>query len=80
MGEIMSRRVEVTKNNARPLVKVYTHQRLRKMFKDFANINITKRQLTISDLPEGWDWFPIHPTDRLIGWNLVLKATKPYSH
>ncbi len=77
MGEIMSRRAEITETNARPLVKVYSGQRLKHMFKEFANVNILKRQLRVADLPTGWDWFPVTPADRLIGWNLILKAIKP---
>ena len=44
MGEIMSRNVEISEHGAKPLVKVYTAKRLRKMFRDFDDIKICKRQ------------------------------------
>jgi SAM-dependent methyltransferase len=43
MSDIMSRTVERTGNEARPLVKVYTKRRLRALFKNFAGIQILQQ-------------------------------------
>ncbi len=77
IGEIMSRRVEITENDARPLVKVYTARRLRRMFKDFASHTFYKRQLISSEWPAGLRWIPAEPASKLAGWNIIIKATKP---
>ena len=77
IGEIMSRRVEITKNDARPLVKVYSARRLRRMFKGFKGHQFLKRQMITSELPEGLRWIPVEPVSRLVGWNIIIKATKP---
>ena len=77
IGEIMSRRVEITKNDARPLVKVYSARRLRRMFKGFKGYQFFKRQMITSELPEGLRWIPVEPASRLLGWNIIIKATKP---
>jgi glycosyltransferase involved in cell wall biosynthesis/ubiquinone/menaquinone biosynthesis C-methylase UbiE len=77
MGDIMSRSVEMTKNDARPLVKVYTARRLRSMFSRFTDVRIVKRQLTAPELPSFARWVPLTLAGRLAGWNLIVKATKP---
>ncbi|MDP3716192.1 MAG: methyltransferase domain-containing protein [Acidobacteriota bacterium] len=77
IGEIMSRRVEITKNDARPLVKVYGARRLRRMFKDFSGHQFFKRQMVTSELPEPMQWLPVGPLGKLVGWNIIIKATKP---
>jgi hypothetical protein len=77
MGDIMSRSVEMTKNDARPLVKVYTARRLRTMFKRFTNVEIVKRQLTAPELPPLLRWVPLTIAGRIVGWNLIVKATRP---
>ncbi|HET7697845.1 MAG TPA: methyltransferase domain-containing protein [Vicinamibacterales bacterium] len=77
MGDIMSRSVEMTKNDARPLVKVYTARRLRAMFSRFTDVQIVKRQLTAPELPPFARWVPLGLAGRLVGWNLIVKATKP---
>ena len=51
MAEIMSRTVERTGNDARPLVKVYTKPRLRALFKAFENIQIVQRQISPELVP-----------------------------
>jgi ubiquinone/menaquinone biosynthesis C-methylase UbiE len=76
MGEIMSRSVERTANDARPLVKVYTRLRLRALFKDFVNIAIEQRQLLAEELPSVLRW-TLPASERRLGWNLIVKATKP---
>jgi len=77
MGEIMSRHVEISENNAKPLVKVYTKPRIRQIFQDFTNIKILQRQLTAPELPRSLRWLPLEFTSQWVGWNLILKAKKP---
>ncbi len=77
MGEIMSRYVEITKNEAKPLVKVYTARRLRTLFKGFAGRVVYKRQLTSDGLPGSLQFLPLDFCSRIMGWNVIIKATKP---
>ena len=77
VGDIMSRSVEMTANDARPLVKVYTKRRLRQLFERFTDISIVQRQLTAPELPSFARWIPLDLAGKLVGWNLVLKASKP---
>lgn len=77
VGEIMSRHVEISENNARPLVKVYTARRLRQMFHGFSQVDIVKRQMVASELPTFLKWLPIETAGKLMGWNLIVKAVKP---
>jgi hypothetical protein len=75
MGEIMSRSVERSASEARPLVKVYTKRRLRALFEEFASIDIVQRQLLAEELPRWLRWTrPL--SEQLFGWNLIVKATK----
>ena len=76
MGEIMSRLVERSANEARPLVKVYTRPRAARLFKDFDRVEILQRQLEPHDLPDGLKW-TLSFTERRLGWNLIIKATRP---
>jgi len=76
MGEIMSRLVERSANEARPLVKVYTKPRAARLFKDFEGVEILQRQLEPQELPDGLKWTRSFAEQR-IGWNLIIKATKP---
>jgi ubiquinone/menaquinone biosynthesis C-methylase UbiE len=75
MGEIMSRLVERSANDARPLVKVYTKQRAARLFKDFGQLEILQRQLEPHELPDGLKWAR-HVLEPRIGWNLIVKGTK----
>ena len=77
MGEIMSRNVEISENDARPLVKVYTAARLRKMFDEFEQVTVVKRQLMRQGLPFFLRWMPLDTAGKLMGWNLIVKAHKP---
>jgi len=76
-GEIMSRNVEMTANDARPLVKVYTKGQLRRLFRGFDGVQICQRQLTPAELPLLGKLLPVHVAQRFLGWNLILKANKP---
>jgi ubiquinone/menaquinone biosynthesis C-methylase UbiE len=77
IGDIMSRFVELTENNARPLVKVYTKPRIHKIFNRFDGISIVQRQLTAGEVPRLLSWVSLSMLGRLMGWNLILKAHKP---
>jgi glycosyltransferase involved in cell wall biosynthesis/ubiquinone/menaquinone biosynthesis C-methylase UbiE len=76
MAEIMSRTVERTANDARPLVKVYTKARLRALFSAFTDIRILQRQIAPELVPRRLRRFmPL--IERFAGWNLIIKARKP---
>ncbi len=77
MGEIMSRYVEISQNDARPLVKVYTAARLRQLFDGFERRAVYKRQLMASEVPAACAWLPLDLLSRLMGWNVIIKARKP---
>ena len=79
MSDIMSRTVERTGNEARPLVKVYTKRRLRALFKDFAGIQIVQRQISPELVPRRLRLL-LPLVERLAGWNLIIKAHKPRRH
>jgi len=76
MGDIMSRSVERTGNDARPLVKVYTKARLRALFRDFTDIRIVQRQISPELVPRRLR-VALPLVERLAGWNLIIKARKP---
>jgi ubiquinone/menaquinone biosynthesis C-methylase UbiE len=78
MSDIMSQTVELTGNDARPLVKVYTKPRLRALFRDFTEIAIVQRQLAPELVPIRLRYF-LPVVERLAGWNLIIKARKPQS-
>lgn len=77
MGEIMSRYVEISQNDARPLVKVYTAARLKRLFNGFEGRAVYKRQLMPSEVPGLCRWLPLDLNERLMGWNVIIKARKP---
>jgi ubiquinone/menaquinone biosynthesis C-methylase UbiE len=76
MGDIMSRSVERTGNDARPLVKVYTKARLRALFAGFTDITILQRQISPELVPRRLHRF-LPLVERMAGWNLIIKARKP---
>lgn len=76
-GEIMSRSVEISTSDQKPLVKVYTGARLRDMFAAFSDVEVYKRQLVASELPLPLRLVPANLWMRLMGWNLIVKAVKP---
>ena len=78
MGEIMSRHVELSPNGAKPLVKVYTKTRLKKLFEQFSNIEICQRQLVPAELPSFLrNQTTVELAGKLVGWNLIVKGIKP---
>jgi len=79
MSDIMSRFVEYSTSGARPLVKVYTKKQVRKMFKDFSQIQIKIRQLTQDDFPYVGKFIPVSTLNflsKFIGWNIFIRAIK----
>ncbi len=77
IGEVMSRTVEVSEIGARPLVKVYTASRLRRLFERFQSISVTKRQMISGEVPRILARVPARWISRVAGWNLIVKAQKP---
>lgn len=79
MGWIMSGSVEMNSRGQRPLVKVYTKERLRDLFSGagFERISIVQRQMVKEELPARLQWFPVSLAGRIAGWNLIIKAYKP---
>lgn len=76
MGDILSRSVENTGTDARPLVKVYTRRRLKRLFRRFTRTRILQRQLKRDELPG--PLARLQPIlERVAGWNVIVKATKP---
>ena len=75
MGEIMSRTVERSANEARPLVKAYTKRRAEALFRNFERVEILQKQLVAEELPDGLKWTLSFSETRL-GWNLIVKASK----
>src|SRR5262249_44584913 len=70
MAEIMSRTVERTGNDARPLVKVYTKPRLRALFAGFEDVRVLQRQISPELVPRRLRrLMPV--VERLAGWNLI---------
>lgn len=76
IGDIMSGTVEISTHKQKPLVKVYTAARLRRMFARFAKIDVCKRQLIREEVPKALAHVPLDLLQRLMGWNLIVKAVK----
>jgi ubiquinone/menaquinone biosynthesis C-methylase UbiE len=78
-SQMMSRYVEYSETGGRPLVKAYTRNQARQLFRDFGRCEISVNQLTRGELgaagarlPEGFfQWLA-----RNFGWNLLIKATR----
>jgi glycosyltransferase involved in cell wall biosynthesis/ubiquinone/menaquinone biosynthesis C-methylase UbiE len=78
MGEIMSRAVERSDNAAaHPLVKAYTHSGLQQLFADFTDVEIVQRQMDSEAVPRVLAYVPRRHLEKVMGWNLILKARKP---
>jgi SAM-dependent methyltransferase len=77
MGEIMSRHVELSHAGQRPLVKVYSRAQLRHMFGQFDDVRIVQRQLLRDEMPVVLRWLSAERAQRIMGWNLIVKARKP---
>jgi len=77
IGEVMSRTVEFSEIGSRPLVKVYSAKRLRRMFGRFESISVQKRQMVPGEVPRVLRRVPARWIARFAGWNLIIKAHKP---
>ena len=76
MGDVLSRSVERTDNDAQPLVKVYTRPAARHLFRDFTDISVVQRQMEAWELPRPLRRY-LTTVERVAGWNLIIKARKP---
>ncbi len=77
--EIMSRWVEYSQHGGRPLVKAYTRQQARNLFRDFGDIKINVEQLIRAELPVVGPLLPEKLFNSLrtnLGWNLIITARK----
>ena len=77
--EIMSRVIEFSDHDARPLVKVYSRKQARALFSQFSDVKIDVEQLTREELRFV---APLVSETRLenlgrrIGWNVIITANK----
>ena len=77
--EIMSRMVEFSDHDARPLVKVYSRKEARKLFRLFKDVRVDVEQLPRAELRFLSPVVSESMLDRLrrrIGWNVIITATK----
>lgn len=78
-SEIMSRCVEYTETDGRPLVKAYTRSQARRLFNRFARCSIEVNQLSREELKVLGRVIPetiFQSVARRFGWNLIIKAVK----
>ena len=77
--EIMSRVIEFSDHDARPLVKVYSRKEARKLFRRFKDVRVNVEQLPRRELRFLSPVVSDSMLDRLrrrIGWNVIITATK----
>ena len=77
--EIMSRVIEFSDSNARPLVKVYSRKQVRELFGLFKDVRVEVEQLMRSELRFLSPLVSDSMFDRLcksIGWNVIITAKK----
>jgi hypothetical protein len=75
MGEIMSRYVEISQNDARPLVKVYTASRLKHLFEGFDRRDPQAPALPASCRRGSSGCLGFG--GRLFGWNVIIRRANP---
>jgi len=77
--EIMSRVIEFSDNNARPLVKVYSRKQVRELFGMFKDVRVDVEQLMRAELrflsPLITDAV-FKKLSKSIGWNVIVTAIK----
>jgi len=77
--EIMSRVIEFSDHDARPLVKVYSRKEVRELFGMFKDVRVEVEQLMRSELrflsPLVTDMV-FEKLRKTIGWNVVVTAHK----
>jgi ubiquinone/menaquinone biosynthesis C-methylase UbiE len=77
--EIMSRVIEFSDHDARPLVKVYSRRQARELFSDFREVAVEVEQLTREELRIFSSLVNEKLFQRLsnrIGWNIIISARK----
>ena len=77
--EIMSRVIEFSDHDARPLVKVYSRKQTRELFRLFKDVRVDVEQLTRAELRFLSPLVSESMCDRLrkrIGWNVIVTAIK----
>jgi len=77
--EIMSRVIEFSDHEARPLVKVYTRGQARELFRQFKEVSVDVEQLTRAELRFLSPLVSASLFTRLahkIGWNVIITAVK----
>lgn len=77
--EIMSRVIEFSAHEARPLVKVYSRKQARALFAQFKDVTVDVEQLTRAELRVFSRLFSdslVEKLARLIGWNVIITARK----
>jgi SAM-dependent methyltransferase len=77
--EIMSRVIEFSDHDARPLVKVYSRKQVRELFGMFEDVRVDVEQLLRSELRIFSPLVSDSMFDRLcrsIGWNVIITAKK----
>ena len=77
--EIMSRVIEFSDHDARPLVKVYSRKQARELFGLFKSVTVEVEQLTRAELRFVSSLVSESMLDRLrkrIGWNVIVTAVK----
>ena len=78
-AELMSRYVEHTETEGRPLVKAYTRNEARRLFQLFSDCRVSVNQLTREELGAVGRALPESIFQGLacrFGWNLIITATK----
>jgi len=77
--EIMSRVIEFSDHDARPLVKVYSRKQARELFSMFRDVRVDVEQLMRSELRIFSPLISEKKLDQLrkkIGWNVIVTAVK----
>jgi hypothetical protein len=77
--EIMSRVIEFSDHDARPLVKVYSRKQMRELFAMFKDVRVDVEQLTRDELRFLSPLVSETVFDKLrkkIGWNVIVTAKK----
>ena len=78
-AEIMSRHVEYSEHDARPLVKVYTQKQSRQLFEMFSEVKTEVEQMTRAELRFLSSMVSDNLFQRLsrsVGWNVIITAKK----
>ncbi len=80
IADVLSDTVEITDNDARPLVKAYSGKRFKKMFEKFDHIKMHKKHISKQHVPLLLKCLPERYLHKWGGWYLILEATKPDIH